>query len=108
MAEGADLTSPQTKRDHLKVEEAVVAAALADEVALAAIEVAVVDSAEEVDSATEADSEEEAAAVVSVVVVVALEVVEASTAMLLIKIKETSLLSRARRLLSEKVDCPDG
>ena len=90
------------------MEEAVVAAALADEVALAAIEVAVVDSAEEVDSATEADSEEEAAAVVSVVVVVALEVVVASTAMLLIKIKETSLLSRERRLLSEKVDCPDG
>ena len=82
MAEDADLTCPQTKRDHLKVEEAVVAAALADEVALAAIEVAVVDSAEEVDSATEADSVEEVASAATEVVVVALEVVEALTAML--------------------------
>jgi hypothetical protein len=109
MEEVSDLTSHRTKNVNSAEEaasveivavvasaEIVAVVASEAEVALVAVAVAV--------SEIEADSVEE---VVTVVVVVALADAEASTAMLLTKIRATSWRSRARRLPSELVhtDC---
>ena len=99
MAERADSTCRKIKRETSAVAEAVVAAALAEEVVSAVEEAALIEAAEAVSVIVVAE--------VAVVVVVALEVAVALTARLLIKIKETLLLSRAKRPLSEMVNCPD-